>query len=937
MKHNLIISAVLTLILLLVAAPAGAQTKQKVTPPGRYGEQVTSLFSQHRWDKGKEVLDEALDKYPKDPNLHYLAGRYWYHFKNFDRARYHLTKSCRYNYNHLDAKNLLVNVEELTGNYSSAICYVNELLEVNPYWKGLWLRKVELYKKQGNFEEANALLKRLRQIYPDDSTISGDWFEVLETTFQQARSRGDVEGAEEALSEMVRIYPNDPEYQLAYANALMQKGRREDALSSLYSAINTIPGNADLVRKAAGILQESGQTVAALALVRDQLAANPSPELRTIQSQLLEENARIEKESDPYQLFTKVYATRRSQESLDYLLKESYRRAYDDEALYYINEMRQRRGDSPGLCMMEYQTHSRMGHQEDARAALRHAEVSFPDSYDICLAGCRQRLHDASEAMDEELYAQAVEPLEYVRTHSPEPEFTAGAVRRLAVCYRELADFPKAEAMLSERMRLQPAASIIGDYASLLVKQGRREDALDTLYRAAVSAPDSTWRQSMCYAYEELAIPMIKDAMQEGLWPKAETLCDRLLDLNPANYWALRYACQSSDDPEKYIDAGLENYPNDVNFIIKKAKLIGREQPDHSLEMLGKVLESHPGDASLAGAFAEASRIKAEQLIRDREFDNAAAVLDTALLVRPLDDELRYTRGLVYEKQKQWDSAAVYQRHYVPSVLEEREYLQHMRSLRNRTYRNSVDVGYYFYRFAENIKINGIASIGYTRYTPKHASFGARFNYTARDLETDEDWLPYFSGSRGYQLQGFCTVPVNSRLEFAADASAGIRFFPFASINTSLKYTFPSDWELEAGLLGRQMQDTTTMLGATITPAVNLEHFYMAGKLTAGVFHDRFFANGALRGRFYPYEGARTYIEAQAGAGSAPELDFSNIYFSPYLYDRLNSFVSLGANWLLEDNLSLNVMGSWHTLYDQTKTVSYRNMFIGNVQLVMYF
>ncbi len=925
------------MVLLLIAEPAGAQNKQKVTPPGRYGEQVTSLFSQHRWDKGKDVLDEALDKYPKDPNLHYLAGRYWYHFKNFDRARYHLTKSCRYNYNHIDAKNLLVNVEELTGNYSSAICYVNELLEINPYWKGLWLRKVALYKKQGNFEEANILLKRLRQIYPDDATISGDWFDVLETTFQQARSRGDLNAAEEALSEMVRIYPNDPEYQLAYANALLQQGRRDEALSSLYSAINTIPGNADLVRKAAGILLESGQSVAALALVREQLAAHPSPELRTLQAQMLEENARIEKESDPYQLFTKVYATRGSQESLDYLLKESYRRAYDDEALFYIDEMRRRRGDTPGLCMMEYETHNRMGHKEDARAALRRAEESFPNSYDIRLAGCRQRLRDASEAMDEELYAQAVEPLEYVRANSPEQEFTTAAVRRLAVCYRELADFPKAEAMLAERMRLQPAASVTGDYASLLVKQGLREEALDTLYRAAVSAPDSTWRQSMCYAYEEIAIPMIKNALQEGSLPQAETLCERMLELNPANYWALRYACQASDEPEKYIDAGLENYPDDVNFIIKKAKLIAKDNPDEAMDMLAKLLEIHPGDTSLAGAFAESSRIKAESLMKDKQWESAAAILDTAISVRPLDEDLLFARGLVYEKQKQWDSAAVYQRHYVPSVLEEKEYLQRMRSLRSRAFRNSVDVGYYWYRFADNVKINGIASIGYTRYTPGNASFGARFNYTARDLESDDGWLPYLSGSRGYQLQGFCTVPLNSKLEFNADAAVGLRYFPFASINTSIKYSFPSDWELEAGLLCRQMQDTTMMLGAVISPAVNLEHFYLGAKLTGGLFHERFFMNGSLRGRFYPYEGARTYVEAQAGAGSAPELDFSNIYFSPYLYDRLNSYVSLGVNWLLSDNLCLNVSGGWHTLYDQNKTVSYRNLFVGNVQLVMYF
>ena len=88
--------------------------------PADYVEQVNNLFSQHRWGKGKEVLDEGLESYPGDATLHYLAGRYWWNVKNYDQARYHLVKACQINYKFPDAKQLLVNVEEITGNYSSA-------------------------------------------------------------------------------------------------------------------------------------------------------------------------------------------------------------------------------------------------------------------------------------------------------------------------------------------------------------------------------------------------------------------------------------------------------------------------------------------------------------------------------------------------------------------------------------------------------------------------------------------------------------------------------------------------------------------------------------------------------------------------------------------------------------------------------------------------
>ena len=937
MMRRLLILLTACLSLLSETVPAAGQFKKAITP-GQYDDQVTSMFAQHRWDKGKELLDEGLDRYPNDPNLHYLAGRYWYHVKNYDRARFHLTKSCEINYNHIDAKNLLVNVEELSGNYSSAICYVNELLEINPYWKGLWLRKIDLYKKQGNFAEANELLKRLRQIYPNDASISSDWFDVLETTYNQARLSGDLTTAEDALRDMVRIYPNDPDYQLAYANVLIQLGRREEALSVLNAALNVNPGNVDLTRKAAGLLMESGQDKAASALVRAQISENPSPELRTLSKQILEENARFEKESDPYILYSKVYATQRSSEALNFLVNEAYRRGYNEDALEYIAEKRKHSGNTPGLCMMEYEVRSRMGHPEDARNILMRAEKEFPDSYDINLAASRIRLKDAAEAMNDELYDQAAETLEYVRTNSLEPEFVTAATRRLATCYRELGNFDKAEQMLKERLKNESSTVVSRDYASLLVKQGRRDEALEELYRAYWNAPDSTSRQSIVYMVDEIAIPMIKDAKETGANPYATKLCNFMLSLNPANYWALRYGCQTAEDPAPYIEAGVENYPEDISFRIRKAHLLEKEgKEDEAREMLLALMDEHPGDESLVGAYALASRLQAEKLIGAKDYDGAAALLDSALAVRPLDKELQYARGLIYEKNKQWDSAYVYQSKYTPSLLEQKEYLDHMRSMRSRTYNNTLEFGYYFYQLTASTTLNGIATVGYSHRTPKGFLLGTRINYSGRNAFSEGYGEPV-TGSRALQWQAFTSIPVSKSWEFNGDVAVGYRFFPVLSLNAAMKHTSASELELEFGGLYRKMPDGANMIGATFSPAKSLGKFYLSGKVSAGTYQDYLYALCLVRTRFFPYEGGRTYIEAQAGAGSAPELDFSNIYYNAYSYNHLNSFVGLGANWLLTDNLSLNISGSWHTLYGvKNEELSYNNMLVGNVQFVIYF
>ena len=65
-------------VLFLVTAVLPAQNKQRnILPrrdtPGEYAEKVSNLFSQHRWAKGKELLDQGLEYYPEEAGLHYLA------------------------------------------------------------------------------------------------------------------------------------------------------------------------------------------------------------------------------------------------------------------------------------------------------------------------------------------------------------------------------------------------------------------------------------------------------------------------------------------------------------------------------------------------------------------------------------------------------------------------------------------------------------------------------------------------------------------------------------------------------------------------------------------------------------------------------------------------------------------------------------------------
>ncbi len=174
-----------------------------------------------------------------------------FHEKNYDQSRYHLVKAIDDNYNNVNAKHLLVDVEDITENYSSAICYVNELLEVNPYWRGLWRRKIELYRKQNNDVEADRLLKRINQIYPNDTILRKDYIYSMEVGYQQMKKGGNRKEAIEKLTELIKVSPQNEEYYLDIINLHLQEGNREAALGWSSNGLAAIPGSGALIVKRA--------------------------------------------------------------------------------------------------------------------------------------------------------------------------------------------------------------------------------------------------------------------------------------------------------------------------------------------------------------------------------------------------------------------------------------------------------------------------------------------------------------------------------------------------------------------------------------------------------------------------------------------------------------------------------------------------------------
>jgi len=492
--------------------------------------------------------------------------------------------------------------------------------------------------------------------------------------------------------------------------------------------------------------------------------------------------------------------------------------------------------------------------------------------------------------------------------------------------------------MLKERLRTEPEYQVTVDYASLLVKQGKTEAALLALQTSIENAKDSLAIASLGNAYKETAYPYLKEKLASGAVKGLQPITDMILSVDSRDYWALRYSLRTAEDPLPYAYRGMRVFPDDLTFPLKAAsELSDRGHDERAMNILRTYLADFPADDDLQRVYAGVSDKVANRLLKDKDYERATSVLDSALAVRPTDPSARYTRGLLYEKSHEWDSAYVYQKHYQPSVLEEKEFVARMNSLRSRTMHNTVDVGADVFRFTDSQHLMGLASVGYTRsWQDNELEF--RLNYTGRDADYDSDEKMYNSvGGQGLQFLGGWTHEFGSVVTLKGSTGYSTAFFPRWTVDANFTWHLPKDWDLETNFAYRFMRDRSSMYSTAMGFYHQFEHLYAGGRLTLGALHDSFFFNAQARFRFYPIDGGRSYVEAQGGAGTAPELNFLNYYYSSGIYNHLNSFVSVTGSIAVSYNLALQLSATWNTVYDQRTTVTYRNMFLAHVSVAISF
>ena len=407
----------------------------------QYADTVRWMQNNKEWEKSKYYIDVADPEWGYTTEMLFLNGRFYHHAGQYDEARMYLLNALKEDESNVEALELLMKIEQEQGNYATAIVHANDLLAFSPYNIRLWRKKIELYRLSNNDYEADRLLARLAEIYPEDEQVKKDVAYRQELKAIEARKQGKEGEVQETMRSLIVSNPSkNPDYYLDLAASLLREGKRQEAEEVCASGVQNTHGNRALIRKRIAILSDEARYQEAETYLRDCIRNYRANDLQPLLEQLQREAAAAADEDDAYTRYRRVYGTQQDTAALEWLIRNSMQRGYWDDAQYYISQARKTQGDSPELLAKAQQTEQRLGNERAANRLLEQRFVLSPSDTDVREQIAEKRLHEATDLMGDEQYRLALPLLEQADTLTTDSSLLAVIARRRATCIANIPD-----------------------------------------------------------------------------------------------------------------------------------------------------------------------------------------------------------------------------------------------------------------------------------------------------------------------------------------------------------------------------------------------------------------------------------------------------------------------------------------------------------------
>ncbi len=408
--------------------------------PRQYEDTIRALFRADRWHDAEPFLVAAEREWGGRSNICCLIGRYWYHEGNIPLARRYLLLALVDDNSNTEALEVLVRLEEVEGNYATAIVHVNDLLSFSPYNIRLWRKKIELFRMLGNDVEADRLLERLAVIYPNDEQVRKDLIYRKELIYIELSKKGNEKESQDALDELITRNPREVDYYIALSGSLLKEGKMEQAMEVCARGVHNTNGNRALIRRRVGILCDCARYQEAEQYLDACIRQYGSLGLEDLRDYVHEQAAYAADEADAYTRHKRLYARTNSDEALNWLISTSIQRSWWDEAQYWLMEKERRDGRDADLLAKRYHVEKRLGNDRAAGRVLEDWYMTDKQDDEVRELLAEKRLREGTELMHDELWEQALVPLRQADTLTTDPELLAVVTRRIATCITLLPD-----------------------------------------------------------------------------------------------------------------------------------------------------------------------------------------------------------------------------------------------------------------------------------------------------------------------------------------------------------------------------------------------------------------------------------------------------------------------------------------------------------------
>ena len=204
-------------------------------------------------------------------------------------------------------------------------------------------------------------------------------------------------------------------------------------------------------------------------------------------------------------------------------------------------------------------------------------------------------------------------------------------------------------------------------------------------------------------------------------------------------------------------------------------------------------------------------------------------------------------------------------------------------------------------------------------------------------------------GGVGIQVQGEWTHHFSPKWSTTINAAFATKYFPDITAGVALRHYLKNDWEI-AGHVGYRRvtaynkhyewnneffagsngengyiftgwdESKTNLLTVGGEVAKTIEEVRLNAKLDLHFFNSKFYYNAQVGAKYFPASDGKTNINAMASIGSAPETAVLD-YALPGSFSHTNTMVGLGGQYMVSPNITIGLMGTWNTYYNQTNTV----------------